>query len=430
MFFDFCLIFYYSIGIIKLNFIIIFMFKKIFLIIIFVASFLAINVQAVENKRIDLYFFYGDGCPHCAKEEIFLAKLEKEKSNISIHRYEVWHNKTNADLLSKVAKNMNVKVSGVPILFAGSENIVGYGSDESSGQDITKMIKYYEEYGCVDVIGPIINNTAGQDVASSTCATQNTNRSSITTIPEEIKLPFFGMIKTRNVSLPLLTVIVGTLDGFNPCAMWVLLFLISMLLRMEDRKRMWILGWSFIAASGAVYFFFMTAWLNLFMFIGFVAWIRLLIAVIALGGGAYQLYDIWKHRKGGCLVEGSEKRRAIFDKIRKVISEKNFILAMAGIILLAMAINLVELVCSIGLPAVYTQVLSMSHLPSWEYYAYLFLYIIFYMMEEIIVFVIAMITLRTKAFSTRHMKWTQLAGGIIMLVIGILLIFKPGWLMF
>jgi len=404
------------------------MFKKIILTIIVLAGFWGMNAQAVDNKKIDLYFFYGQGCPHCAKEEIFLAKLEKEKTPINIHRYEVWHNKDNANLLSKIAKNINLTVSGVPILFIGSENIVGYGDDKSTGQDILKTIKYFEDFGCTDIIGPIINDTADASTASSTCSVNSLK--SKTSIPEEINLPFFGPIKTRNVSLPLLTVVVGILDGFNPCAMWVLLFLISLLLRMNDRKRMWILGWAFIIASGAVYFFFMTAWLNLFMFIGFVAWIRIAIAMLALGSGGYQLYDFWKNRKGGCLVEGGEKRREIFDKIRNVVSKQNFFLALVGIIILAMAINLVELVCSIGLPAVYTQVLTLSNLPAWQYYGYLFLYIVFYMMEAMIVFVFAMITLKTKAFSTKHMRWTGLAGGVIMFIIGLLLIFKPGWLMF
>lgn len=419
------------------------MFKKIILTILLVVGFWGVNVQAADGKKINLYFFYGDGCPHCAKEEIFLAKLEEENSNLDIHRYEVWHNKENADLLKKIAKDLNLTVSGVPILFVGTENIVGYGSDQSTGQDILRTIKYYEDYGCTDVIAPIIGNVvdektdcvhdcAGGDNCAHDCgcSAKTDDSTAVANAPEKINIPFFGEINIKNVSLPVLTVIIGTVDGFNPCAMWVLIFLISLLLKMENRRRMWLLGLAFIGTSGAVYFLFLAAWLNLFVFIGYVAWIRFLIALVALGSGGYHIYDYWKNRNGGCIVEGSEKRRAVFDRIRTIIAEKNFYLALAGIVLLAVAINMVELVCSIGLPAVYTQVLTLANLPVWQYYGYLFLYIIFFIIDDLIIFALAMKTLQIKAISSKYSRLSGLVGGIVMLIIGLLLIFKPGWLMF
>lgn len=419
------------------------MLKKIFLTIIIVASFWGLSAQAADKNKIDLYFFYGQGCPHCAKEEIFLAKLEKEKTNLSIHRYEVWHSKENADLLAKIAKSINLNVSGVPILFVGTENVVGYGSDESTGRDILKTIKYFEDYGCTDIIAPIIGNVVsektdcihecagGPDCPHDCgCSAETNETTEATKAPEAVNVPFFGEIKIKNVSLPVLTILIGVVDGFNPCAMWVLIFLISLLLKMENRRRMWILGMAFIGTSGAVYFLFLSAWLNLFMFIGYVAWIRFLIALVALGSGGYHLYDYWKNRNGGCLVEGNEKRRSVFEKIRNIIAEKNFYLALLGIILLAIAINMVELVCSIGLPAVYTQVLTLAHLPAWQYYAYLLLYIFFFIIDDMIVFLLAMKTLQIKAISSKYSRWSGLVGGIVMLIIGLLLIFKPGWLMF
>jgi len=420
-----------------------FMWKKVILTVLILTGFWAVTAQAAEKEKINLYFFWGDGCPHCAKEEIFLSKLEKEKSNLAIHRYEVWHNKENADLLAKIAKNINLKVSGVPILFIGTENVVGYGSDESTGKDILKTIQYYEDYGCTDIIAPIIGNVVNEktdcihDCAGGPdcphdcgCSAKTNDDTNVAKVPETIDVPFFGSIKTSAVSLPVLTVMIAAVDGFNPCAMWVLIFLISLLLKMENRRRMWLLGAAFIGASGAVYFLFLSAWLNLFIFIGYVFWIRLLIALVALGSGAYHLYDFWKNRNGGCIVEGGEKRRAVFERIRHIISERHFYLALGGIMLLAVAVNMVELVCSIGLPAVYTQVLALSNLPTWQYYGYLFLYIIIFMLDDMIIFVIAMKTLKIKAISSKYSRWSGLIGGIVMFIIGVLLIFKPGWLMF
>jgi len=247
-------------------------------------------------------------------------------------------------------------------------------------------------------------------------------------LPETIRMPLVGEIKIKDFSLPLLTIIIGAIDGFNPCAMWVLLFLISLLLGIQDKTKMWALGTAFILASGAVYFLFLSAWLNLFLFLGFVFWMRIIIALVALGSGGYHLYDYYKNR--GCVVENSEKRRMVFDRIRRIIGEKKFWVALIGIVILAFAVNLVELVCSAGLPAVYTQVLTLSKLPVWQYYGYLLLYIFVFMLDDLLVFIIAMTTLQMKAVSSRYTRYSALIGGIIMLIVGILLIFKPGWLMF
>ena len=419
----------------------------IFLIIIFLFVF-PFQLRAESgNKGINLYFFYGDGCPHCAKEEKFLDKLETENKNIKIYRYETWKNKENAKLLQELAREMNLEVHGVPLTIIGDRSVSGYYSDETSGKKILSIIKDYEEKGCAEENNIIAqeNKSAEQcldtlekkggtcddgSVCSEDCGCQFKNLPSDNDIPESVQIPFIGNINLKTASLPVLTFFIAATDGFNPCAMWVLLFLISLLLGMKDRKRMWILGVAFIFSSGAVYFLFLSAWLNLFLFLGFIFWIRLIIGVVAFFSGAYHLYDAYKNRDGGCHVTKDPKRRALFQKIRKLVEEKKFYIAVLGIIVLAAVVNLVELVCSAGLPAVYTQVLALAHLPRWQYYLYLLFYIFIYMLDDIVVFIIAMTTLKMKGISSKYTTWAQWIGGIVMLIIGVLLIFKPGWIMF
>jgi len=193
---------------------------------------------------------------------------------------------------------------------------------------------------------------------------------------------------------------------------------------------MWILGTAFIVASSAVYFFFMAAWLNLILFIGFLVWVRIAIGLVALFGGGYNLKEFFTNPQSGCKVTGSEKRRKVFEKIRSITHEKSFYLALGGIIILAFAVNLVELICSAGIPAIYTQVLALSHLAKWQYYLYILLYIFFFMIDDLFVFFVAMITLQTTGITTKYTHWSHLIGGILMMIIGLLLIFKPAWLMF
>lgn len=393
--------------------------KKLIIFILIAVLFSLLTTayaQESNNSNVNLYFFWEEGCPHCAGEKVFLSKLEQKYPNLKIHSLEVVKNRTNAQLLEKVGKRLNADVSGVPFTVVCDKYFIGWYNEETTGRLIENAIQSAASGECNDIVSQLESESV-QEVSNKT-------------IPEQISLPVFGQINIKNVSLPILTIIFGFLDGFNPCAMWVLLFLISLLLGMKDRKRMWIFGSVFIAAESFVYFLFMTAWLNLLLFLGFVFWIRIAIGGVALWAGYYNLKEYITNPESGCKVAGEEKRQATFEKIRKIIHEKSFIFALLGLIALAFGVNLVEFVCSAGLPAVYTQILALNNLPTWQYYAYISLYIFMYMLDDLIVFITAMITLQLTGISTKYGRISHLIGGIIMLIIGILLIFKPELLMF
>ncbi|MBU4257082.1 hypothetical protein L6249_00280 [Candidatus Parcubacteria bacterium] len=403
---------------------------KLLKIVLPIILFFCFLRPALAQDKVNLYFFYGDGCPHCANEEKILNALEKEYKDIKINRYEVWNNRDNAQFLATLGRELGLDVSGVPLLIIGDKTFVGFYSAETTGRQIKAAVEDYLINGCEDVVEPVLKNQQDKQGHAGDCdGNCYGNCYGKKELPDKINLPLLGETEIKNLSLPVLTIAISAVDGFNPCAMWVLLFLISLLLGMADRKKMWILGSVFIIASGAVYFLFLSAWLNLFLFLGFVFWIRISIGIVALVSGGFHLRDWWLNRKG-CPVAGGEKRKLIFEKIRAVIQTKTFWLAFLGIIILACAVNLVELVCSAGLPAVYTQILALAHLPAWQYYGYLLLYIFIFMLDDMFVFIIAMATLEMKAISSRYTRWSGLIGGIIMLIIGILLLFKPGWLMF
>ncbi|MFH1661960.1 MAG: hypothetical protein ABIA02_02605 [Candidatus Falkowbacteria bacterium] len=395
---------------------------KIFIFIFSCFLFFSFSSQSSAKEIVDVYFFYGNGCPHCAKEEKFLNNLKQENENIKINSFEVWHDAENIKFLTRIVRELNLETYGIPLLIIGDKTFVGFYNEETTGKQIKLAIDYYLENECVDLIKPIINQEDSIENQAE-CAQE-------TDLLGEINIPILGEVAFRDLSLPIFTILVAAIDGFNPCAMWVLLFLISLLLGMEDRKRMWILGSVFIFSSGFVYFLFLSAWLNLFLFLGFVIWIRILIGITALASGIYHLREYRINKEGVCKVSGGEKRRLIFEKLRMVSQKKNIFFATLGIIILAFAVNLVELVCSAGLPAVYTNVLSLSNLPKFQHYFYLILYIFIFMLDDLFVFLIAMTTLKIKAISSRYTRWSGLVGGIILVIIGILLLFKPGWIMF
>ena len=376
-----------------------------------------ISSNGSDNKA-DLYFFWANGCPHCSHEKEFLKELEQKYPALGIHYLEVTQDKINIELLKSAGRKLNANVSGVPFTVIGEQYFIGYNK-QTTGAVIEEAVQCALQNGCYNVVGSLV-----------TPITPNPDQSEERTIPEKIELPLIGEMETKNISLPALTIIIGALDGFNPCAMWVLLFLISLLLGMEDRKRMWILGSVFIVTSAFVYFLFMSAWLNLILFLGFIVWVRIIIGLVAIVGGGYSLKEYFTNKEAVCKVSNNEKRRKIFEKLKAVTQKQKLWMAVGGIILLAFAVNLVELICSAGLPAVYVQILTLTELPAWQYYAYLILYIFVFMLDDLFVFFVAMKTLQIAGITTKYTRASRLIGGIIMLIIGISLIFKPELLMF
>ena len=242
----------------------------------------------------------------------------------------------------------------------------------------------------------------------------------------------FGVVSLKDVSLPIFTIILGAVDGFNPCAMWILIFLITMMFSMHDRFKMWILGLTFIFTSGFVYLCFMLSWLSLASFLSSVVLIRFLIACFAVSFGMVNIYRYFKSLNSdvGCDVTDKKKRVKIMERIKKIVNEKSFLLSILGIMLLAFSVNLIELLCSLGIPVMFTNVLAMNELSTLEYVIYIGLYLIFFLIDDILIFVIAMKTLKIKGISNKYTKYSHLIGGIIMLLLGILMVIKPEWLMF
>jgi glutaredoxin len=396
--------------------------KALVSVFIFIGLMASIGSAAAETNIVNAYLFYGEGCPHCAQEKEFLDLLNKDYPNLQIHEYEIYKNKANAILLEEASKSLNIKVSGVPFLVIGEENFTGYAPGITS-EKIENKVAECSINECPDLISPILEKRSAETGVENSRENEEDNGT-------VLNLPVFGKVDLKKFSLPLLTVVMGSLDGFNPCAMWVLIFLISMLLGTNDRKKMWILGIAFIVTSAIVYFIFMAAWLNLIIFLGFIIWIRLLIGLLALIGGGYNIKEFLFNKQNVCKVTDGEKKKKISSKIKDIIDQNKFWVALGGIIVLAFMINLVELVCSAGFPAIYTQILALSNLPTWQYYSYILLYIFFFMLDDLFVFFIAMITLKMTGVTTKYAKYSHLIGGILMLLIGISLILKPELLMF
>ena len=396
--------------------------KKIYIFIILILCFLfPKNVSAYSDDEINLYLFYGETCPHCHELRNYLNTIKDDYPKLHIYEYEVWRDLYGKKMMDDASKVINEEITGVPFTVIGEETFTGF-SKGYTDKNIKKTIEHYMKNYYNDVFGIYLGISEKKEDKGGEKLKKSL---------ESISVPFVGEVNLKGLSIISVTVILGIVDGFNPCAMWVLLFLISMLIGLKDRKRMWILGFTFIFTSAIIYFLFMSAWLNLMEVIGTPIFVRALIGIFALVMGGFNLKTYFESRKNGiqCKVVGSKKKNKIIDNIKKFTKEKNLLIALLGIIVLAITVNVIELFCSLGLPVIYTEFLHISNLSGIQYYLYILLYTFFFMLDDIVIFVIAMFTLKITGITNKYSVIAKLIGGVIMVLIGILMIFAPELLM-
>lgn len=404
---------------------------KIIKRILFVFVIFVLNVGLVladsEKNLVNIYLFHSDTCPHCKEEIEFLSEIKDDYPNVSIYMYEIG-NEENAILLAEVSSLYDTQVVGTPFTVIGDKYFKGF-SRENYADRFIGAIEYYSDNGYVDRTGEYIGNIK---LPSYPVTGDESDVNQYIAEKTEHKIKIFGKeISLKNMALPVVSILIGLVDGFNPCAMWVLLFLISMLIGMNDKKRMFIIGITFLLTSALVYLLFMLAWLNAATLLLSINYVRLIIGLIALIGAGINLSSYMKHRKdNGCDVIDDKKRNKIFDKIKKFTSEKKLVLALLGAMALAVSVNIVELACSAGLPVMFIEILSLNHPSALAKGIYIAIYMIAFLLDDLIVFIVAMSTMELTGFSTKYGKLSKLIGGILLLGIGILLIFKPEWLMF
>jgi cytochrome c biogenesis protein CcdA len=378
-------------------------------------------LSAGADTRPTLYLFWQLGCPHCERAQTFVGALERRRPAFQVRTLEISQDPHAAELFVRVVGRLGLVAPVVPLTVIGDEWVVGFRDADSSGREIEEALSRCLAGPCPDHVAELARAEPGAT---------HSRLPSAAIVPARLWLPLIGDVATANLSVPLLTVLVAAIDGFNPCAMWALVFLIGLLLGLPNRRRMWLLGGAFLAASALVYFLILTAWLNLFLLFGAVAWVRIALGIGAVAGGSHYLREYARRGAEVCPVTAPARRQRVLERLRAFARERHLGVALVGTFLLACAVTLVDLVCSVGLPAVYTGMLARSDLSLWQYYALVALYVGVFMADDAVVLVMAMATLHLAHGSARYARHSQLVGGTLLIAIGVLLILRPDWLRF
>lgn len=350
-----------------------------------------------EERAPDIEVFVRAGCPHCETAKIFLDELKHERPSLWIASYDIAENSAARKRLALLAAERGVADFGVPAFLIGGELTIGFRSADTTGAEIRARLDRP-----VPGVAPVVG--------------------------EGIKTEWFGELRVRDLGLPLFTVAIGLLDGFNPCAMWVLLFLLSLLVNLQDRRKMALIAGTFVLVSGVVYFAFMAAWVNMFLLIGLSRAVQIILGSVALVVGTVNIKDFFALHRGISLSIPEFAKPGLYARVRGILQAENLAGAMASVVILAGLVNIIELLCTAGFPALYTQILTLQQLPMWEYYGYLGLYNLAYIFDDSLMVTIAVVTLGRRKLQESAGRWLKLTSGLVMAGLGAALLLQPKWL--
>ena len=356
------------------------------------------------QPEVHLYFFWALTCPHCIQAHPAIAAIPQARPWVRLHALELTGHPENARLYQAMAEQVGEEANSVPALLFCGEMQVGWDSDDTTGERMRQRL----------------------DACRTSAATAGPGRmAGAQAAAPPIDLPLIGAIDPAHLSLPLLTLVLAGLDAFNPCAFFVLLFLLSLLVHQRNRTRMLVIGGIFVTISGLMYFAFMAAWLSLFQLLGHLDGVTLAAGALAVLVGILNVKDFLLFGQGPSLSIPESKKPDIFRRARAILSADRLPAMMAATVLLAIAANFYELLCTAGFPMVYTRLLTLADLTPAGRLAYLAAYNLIYVLPLGLIVVLFARHLGARKLSEREGRLLKLLSGIMMLGLGALLLLAP-----
>lgn len=404
-------------------------FLQIFIAIIILIGLIVFQpqplVQAQEGNHLVIYMFTGEGCPHCAQAIPFFEKMARTYPNIELRLYEIYNIPENAEKFMTMAAAYGFQPQGVPTIFMGNNHWEGY--IESMAPMFEEEIKRCLAVGCPDagagIIVPVSTqaNPIAVEETPSPILPDNQQRT--------IKLPLIGEVSLANQSLTVATLLIAFVDGVNPCSIWVLTMLLALTLHSGSRKRVLIIGFVFIFITALVYALFIAGLFTFLTFVSFMTWIQVVVALVALVFAIINIKDYFWYKEGVSLTISDDRKPGIFKNMRKVMNSSQSVWGMIGAtIVLAAGVSLVEFSCTAGFPVLWTNMLAAQKVTGIDFALLLLLYMLVYQADELIIFLVAVFTLKATRLEEKHGRILKLIGGVLMFTLAGVMIIRPSLL--
>ena len=386
----------------------------------FLASVLLSPADCLASK-VPVYLFYARGCSACADEKAFLERLGARIPELEVRLFEAQFDENNGSLLSRAVGLYGIEVTVVPVTFIGAtEPIVGYRGEAETGAAIEKRVRRCLEMGCEDPVAALL---AGREEEAARIARERGAPSeSGSTI---VDLPVVGATDLSRLPLVTISIVLGAMDSFNPCAFFVLFTLLGILAHAHSRRRMLFIGGTFVAFSGLVYFIFMAAWLNLFLHVGELRAVTTAAGVVALLIAAINVKDYFLFKQGISLTIPESRKPKLFERMRRLVQASSVPALAVGTVVLALAANTYELLCTAGFPMVFARILTLNRLSPAEHYLYLAIYNLVYVIPLAFVVGAFALTLGARKLTEEQGRAMKLVSGLMMLGLGLVVLIRP-----
>lgn len=375
----------------------------------------------LSDHPVAIYFFWVDGCPHCATAKPLLADLVERYPQAQVRDFEVWHSPENADLFKEMAAELGFEPRAVPTFIIGDQNWVGF-SDQRAREIERYVAGCIEDGSCPDVGVGIVPGVEAQPVPEQ----EPVRDEAPVEAPRVLALPLLGEVDLGAQSLALSTALIAFVDGFNPCSMWVLSILIALTLHTGSRKKVLIIGLVFITVTAAVYVLFIAGLFTVLSVVSFLGWIQVVVALVALVFALVNIKDYFWYKEGVSFTIADDKKPGIYQRARNILHASQSLWGMIGAtVVMAAGVSLVEFSCTAGFPVLWTNLVAAQGVTPAAFAVLLGLYMLIYQIDELGLFLITVFTLKASKLEEKQGRILKLVGGTLMLTLAGVMIVNP-----
>jgi len=406
-----------------------------------------VQAEPPAQNKVVIYFFWGDGCPHCATEKPFLEGLTHKYPGVELRSFEVWYVPENQQLFFDMAEKFGFQPSAVPTTFIGAEYWVGYS--DTLAEQIEAAVAQCSDTGCPDAgegIVPVPGAAATQPPIAATqppsAPTQTpaaaTQQPAATAVQEPVtqpktnsqehllKVPLIGTVDLDKQSLLLSTLLISFVDGFNPCSLWVLSMLMALTLHTGSRRKIIVVGLVFLTVTALIYALFIAGLFSVLSFVSYLGWVQVLIALVALVFGAINIKDYFWYKEGVSFTISEKQKTGIYQKIRRIVTSSDSLVGMvSATVVLAAGVSLVEFSCTAGFPVLWTNILTAQGVDTLTFVLLILLYMLIYQLDELAIFFSVVFTLKASKLEEKHGRILKLIGGVLMLTLAVVMLINP-----
>lgn len=385
------------------------------------APLLAVPASAQQpGEIVPVYFFWGDGCPHCERQKPYMQALAAAYPRADVQSFEVWYSEANREVLFQIAAALGFEPRAVPLTVIGDRHWIGF--TESIVPEMEQALVTCLETGCPDY-GP------GPSRPAATATPPPPNPGPPEVEPDAgqvLTLPLLGAVDLGRHSLAFSTALIAFVDGFNLCSLWVLSILLALVINTRSRARILLVGLTFLAVTSLVYGLFIAGLFSVFSYILYLTWIRVLVALVALTFALINIKDYFWFQAGVSLTISDRHKPGIYQRMRAVLTSGRSPLGLIGATaVMALGIALVELPCTAGFPVIWTNLLAANNVGPAAFALLLALYLLIYLLDELLVFGAVVVTLNASRLQEKQGRVLKLVGGMVMLTLAVVLLIDP-----